>query len=91
MKRSQIKRRPLADSVLEKLEPEARDYRELDSPGLYFRVKPSGTKSWVLRYKRPNGKWAWKGIGGYPAVSGKAARGKSQGATEASCKRRRSE
>lgn len=91
MKRSQIKRRPLADSVLEKLEPEARDYRELDSPGLYFRVKPSGTKSWVLRYKRPNGKWAWKGIGGYPAVSGKAAREKARELLKRAAKRRRSE
>jgi len=74
MKRSQIKRRPLADSVLKTLEPEASDYREKDSPGLYFTVKARGNKSWVLRYKRPNGKWAWKGLGGYPAVSGKRAR-----------------
>ncbi|WP_289101049.1 tyrosine-type recombinase/integrase [uncultured Marinobacter sp.] len=78
MKRSQIKRRPMADSVLEKLEPEERDYQENDSPGLYFRVKAGGSKSWVVRYKRPNGKWAWKGIGGYPAVSGKAAREKAR-------------
>lgn len=74
MKRSQIKRRPLADTVLEKLEPETSEYREMDSPGLYFRVKPNGSKSWSLRYKRPNGKWAWKGLGPFPRVSGKAAR-----------------
>ena len=74
MKRSQIKRRPMADSTLKSLEPEPRDYQERDSHGLYFRVKPSGTKSWVLRYKRPNGKWAWMGLGGFPQVSGKAAR-----------------
>ncbi|MHA7809682.1 MAG: tyrosine-type recombinase/integrase [Marinobacter adhaerens] len=74
MKRSQIKRRPLADTVLDKLEPEAKDYREFDSTGLYFRVKSNGSKSWNLRYKRPNGKWAWKGLGSYPKVSGKEAR-----------------
>jgi len=74
VKRNQIKRRPLADTVLEKLEPEASEYRELDTPGLYFRVKPNGSKSWSLRYKRPNGKWAWKGLGAFPRVSGKAAR-----------------
>ncbi|WP_417534151.1 tyrosine-type recombinase/integrase [Marinobacterium stanieri] len=74
MKRSGIKRRPMADSVLKSLEPEDKDYQEKDSPGLYFRVKKGGTKSWNLRYKRPNGKWAWMGLGGYPAVSGKAAR-----------------
>ncbi|WP_027967330.1 tyrosine-type recombinase/integrase [Halomonas halocynthiae] len=74
MKRTQIKRRPLADTVLASLEPEAKAYRELDGLGLYLRVKPNGSKSWELRYKRPNGKWSWKGLGGFPAVSGKAAR-----------------
>ncbi len=40
MKRSQIKRRPMADTVLASLEPEVKEYRELDGDGLYFRVKP---------------------------------------------------
>lgn len=74
MKRSAIKRRPMADTVLEKLEAESKEYREFDSQGLYFRVKPTGKKSWDLRYKRPNGKWAWKQIGGYPALGSKEAR-----------------
>lgn len=77
MKRTQIKRRPMADSVLRTLEPEASAYRERDSTGLYLEVKPTGTKSWVLRYKRPDGKWAWQGLGGFPSVSGKAARSKA--------------
>lgn len=77
MKRSQIKRRPLADTVLEKLEPEAKEYRELDSTGLYFRVKSNGNKSWNLRYKRPDGRWAWQGLGSYPKLSGKDARDKA--------------
>lgn len=74
MKRTEIKRRPMVDSVLKSLEPEVKDYREKDSPGLYFRVKASGTKSWEFRYKRPDGKWSWFGLGGFPAISGKAAR-----------------
>lgn len=78
MKRSAIKRRPLADSVLKTLEPEHKAYRELDGNGLYLEVRPDGRKSWVLRYKRPNGKWAWKGLGGFPAVSGKLARQQTQ-------------
>lgn len=78
MKRSEIKRRPLADTVLEKLEPESKDYRELDSQGLYFRVRPSGKKSWDFRYKRSDGKWAWKNIGRYPKFGGKEAREESQ-------------
>lgn len=77
LKRTQIKRRPMADSVLKTLEPEATTYRERDSAGLYLQVKPTGTKSWVLRYKRPDGKWAWQGLGGFPSVSGKAARAKA--------------
>ena len=51
MKRAEIKRRPLSDTVLANLEPETKEYRELDSNGLYFRVKPDGNKSWQLRYK----------------------------------------
>ena len=77
MKRSQIKRRPLADTVLATLEPEAKTYRELDGKGLYFRVKPNGSKSWELRYKKPDGRWSWIGLGGYPETSGSLAREKA--------------
>lgn len=77
MKRSEIKRRPLSDTTLAGLEPEPSAYRELDSPGLYFRVKPNGSKSWELRYKKPDGKWSWLGLGGYPEVSGSLARQKA--------------
>lgn len=76
MKRADIKRRPLADTTLAGLEPESKEYRELDGNGLYFRVKPDGGKSWQLRYKRPAGNWAWMGLGGYPEVSGALARDK---------------
>ncbi len=77
MKRSDIKRRPLADTVLATLEPETKEYRELDGNGLYFRVKPDGNKSWQLRYKKADGKWSWLGLGGYPEVSGQLARKKA--------------
>lgn len=77
MKRSAIKRRPLADTVLATLEPEASEYRELDGSGLYFRVKPDGGKSWQLRYKNAAGKWSWLGLGSYPEVSGSLARKKA--------------
>ena len=65
MKRSEIKRRPMADTVLATLEPESKEYRELDGNGLYLRVRPDGNKSWQLRYKKPDGKWSWLGLGGY--------------------------
>lgn len=77
MKRSEIKRRPLADTVLTSLEAEPKEYRELDGNGLYLRVKPDGGKSWQLRYKKPTGAWAWIGLGGYPEVSGTLARRKA--------------
>lgn len=78
MKRSEIKKRPLSDTTLENLEPELKDYRELDGNGLYFMVKANGSKFWQLRYKRANGKWSWLGIGGYPTVKGKLARNKAK-------------
>ncbi|MCK2112457.1 MULTISPECIES: tyrosine-type recombinase/integrase [Pseudomonas] len=77
MKRSQIKRRPLADTVLAALEPEAKEFRELYGENLYFRVKPNGGKSWQLRYKKPGGSWAWLGLGGYPEVSAALAKSKA--------------
>ncbi|WP_373357909.1 tyrosine-type recombinase/integrase [Acinetobacter lactucae] len=78
MKRSEIKRRPLSDTTLANLEPELKEYRELDGNGLYFRVKPDGNKSWQLRYKKPDGKWSWLGMGGYPEIGGQLARKKAQ-------------
>ena len=55
MKRTEIKRRPLSDTVLANLVPESKDYRELDGNGLYFFVQKNGNKSWQLRYKKPDG------------------------------------
>lgn len=78
MKRTDIKKRPLSDTTLENLESEDKDYRELDGNGLYFFVQKNGNKSWQLRFKKPDGKWSWLGIGGYPAIKGKVARKKAQ-------------
>ena len=67
----------MADTALATLEPEAKEYRELDGNGLYFRVKPNGNKSWQLRYKKLDGSWSWLGLGSYPDVSGLIARQKA--------------
>jgi integrase len=79
MKRTEIKRRPLADTVLASLEPEAKEYREAYGVDrLYFAVIPSGKKRWDMRYKKPaTEKWAWLGLGSYPDVSVKQARAKA--------------
>lgn len=81
MKRTDIKRLPLADTVLAALEPEAKDYyQNYGADRLYFLVTSAGRKRWVLRYKKPNGKWAWHGLGTYPDVSAKYAREKARAA-----------
>ena len=78
MKRSDIKRRPLSRTVLEALEPEAKEYREnYGTDRLYFVVNPSGNKRWELRYKRHDGKWGWHGLGSFRDVSAESARNKA--------------
>lgn len=78
MKRTDIKRRPLADTVLASLEPEAKEYRETYGVDrIYFVVAPNGRKRWELRYKKASGSWSFMGLGGYPEVSAKKAREKA--------------
>lgn len=77
MKRSEIKKRPLSDTTLANLEPEHKDFREKDSPQLYFYFSSDGNKSWQLRYKNKEGKWSWMGLGAYPSVGGALARRKA--------------
>lgn len=84
MKRSEVKTgKRLADTVLDNLEPEIKEYRINDGEGLYFVVNPSGRKRWELRYKKPDGKWSFVGLGAYPAVKGKLARAKALELTNA--------
>jgi integrase len=49
---------------------------------LYFLVKPNGRKRWEVRYKKPDGKWGWHGLGSYPDVSAKRAREKALAAQQ---------
>ncbi|MCP2070567.1 UNVERIFIED_ORG: integrase [Pseudomonas lini] len=84
LKRSDIKRRPLADTVLSSLEPESKEYREsYGIDRIYFVVAANGRKRWELRYKRvAEGSWSWLGLGGYPEISAKRAREKAAEAIE---------
>lgn len=86
MKRTEIKRKPLSDTTLANLEAEAKLYRVNDGGNLYFVVTPTGTKSWQLRYKDEQGSWKWKGLGGYPEISGSVAREKAATLTAAQVK-----
>lgn len=79
MKRAEVKAgKRLSDTTLSSLEPDEKEYRILDGDNLYFRVKTNGTKSWQLRYKTPEKKWAWRGLGSYPSISGAIARKKAK-------------
>ncbi len=51
-----------------------------DGGGLYLRVAPSGSKSWILRYQL-NGKRRDMGLGAFPAVS--LAEARTKAATQA--------
>ncbi|WP_211308752.1 Arm DNA-binding domain-containing protein [Kushneria indalinina] len=37
-------------------------------------MKANSSKSWELRFKRPDGRCSWLGLGGFPNRAGKAAR-----------------
>jgi integrase len=75
VKRTEIKRTPLAETVLRSLEPESKLYRVRDGDNLlYFTVDSKGAKRWEVRFKAPDGRWSWMGVGGYPAVGAKLAR-----------------
>lgn len=80
MKRSEITKRPLADKTVAALEAEPKPYRERDGDGLYLYVMPNGKKRWELRYRKPDGKYSWLGMGTYPEVKAKEAREKARDA-----------
>lgn len=81
MKRSDLKG-VITDKVLSALEPEPSAYRLNVGDGLYFFVRPTGRKTWELRYKPDLNKWAWLGLGSYPEIGLKKARSEAAAARE---------
>lgn len=67
---------PLTDPKCEAARPRQKAYKLFDGDGLHLMVKPSGTKSWRMRIKRPNGKETTLTFGNYPALTLKQARGR---------------
>ena len=59
----------IKDTHLDNLEPEIKEYRIACDTGLYFRVSPTGKKSWQVRFKDDAGKWKWHSMGSYPQLS----------------------
>ncbi|MDN7131977.1 tyrosine-type recombinase/integrase [Halomonas sp. MC140] len=82
MKRSEIRSKPMAERVVAALEPEDKAYRVSDGAGLYLYVRTDAGKSWELRYRKPDGKYSWLGLGSYPDVKPKEARQRAAEAKE---------
>lgn len=66
----------LSDLAIRNLAAKAARYEVLDGDGLYIRVMPTGSKSWVLRYMVGN-KARRMTLGQYPGVSAAQARQKA--------------
>jgi integrase len=49
---------PLTDAAVRKLRggPKRREVRDTGCPGLFLVIQPNGSKSWALRYRRPDGR-----------------------------------
>ena len=67
---------PLSDLKCRTAKPRDRAYKLFDGGGMYLYVTPSGSKTWRLRYFKPNGKEGTLIIGKYPIVSLAVARSK---------------
>jgi len=58
----------LTDLTIQKLKPKEKRYEISDGKGLYIRVMPTGTKTWVFRYQY-DGKARRMTLGAYPGIS----------------------
>lgn len=63
----------LSDRIIRDLKPGAVDTWISDGDGLNIRIRPNGTRTWVIRRKR-GGKTTTETLGEYPAMDCKAAR-----------------
>ena len=64
------KTNPLTNTEVKQAKPKDKIYKLGDGSGLQLRVKPNGSKSWLLDYLKPyTKKRTTIGLGSYPAVS----------------------
>ncbi len=57
----------LTDKEIKAAKPQEKEYNLFDGDGLRLRVKPNGSKHWLLNYYRPNSrKRANLSLGKYP-------------------------
>lgn len=66
---------PLNDTQVKQAKPKEKEYTLADGNGLQLRVRPNGSKLWVLKYSQPYTKKRTNlGLGKYPEVSLSKAR-----------------
>lgn len=69
MKKKDAEGKKITDSLLKALESDDKEYLMLIGDGLYIRVRPNGTKSWLFIYSAPHTKKRTKiNIGVYPKI-----------------------
>lgn len=62
--------KPLTDTEIRQAKPESALYNLFDGDGLQLRVKPNGSKIWLLHYRRPFTKVrTCMSFGSYPSIS----------------------
>ncbi len=75
--------KPLTESQIKNAKPKAKEYTLSDGYGLRLRIKPNGTKTWLLNYTHPIlSKRVNLTLGTYPNTSLKVAREKTREARE---------
>ena len=61
--------KPLSDAQARQAKPRAKEYNLADGDGLFLRVKPNGTRTWIFNYFKPyTRKRSNLTIGKYPGV-----------------------
>lgn len=64
----------LKDITIKAAEPKGKPFKMGAGGGLYLEIRPNGSKLWMLKYRRPNGKETRLGLGVYPQVTALMAR-----------------
>ena len=74
---------PLTNTQIDKAKPKDKEYNLADGEGLYLRIKPNGSKLWLLKYARPYTTARTNiSVGAYPDVTLAEARRRRASARE---------
>ncbi len=65
---------PLTDPKCDAARPREKPYKLSDGQGLFLLIKVNGTKSWRIKFKRPDGREGLATLGNYPSIGLKTAR-----------------